>query len=174
MTSCVDSEILDSTVQNYGDLDRKMKEIRSTIVSLFASAGVTLPVRQYTTTGGDATVPYDCEQLTVTVGQIYLGMPGEPSFQPTGCMLNMSGDFIVELVRCAPIAAPSKRNPDKIVAPTVEEMQAATLIRAIDAQILLEAAYAVPSTQGVVASIEFAGANGAMQAVIMRLSCSIV
>lgn len=67
MTSCLDSEILDSTIQEYGDLDRKMKEIRSTIVSLFASAGVTLPVRQYTTTGGDSTVPYDCEQLTVTV-----------------------------------------------------------------------------------------------------------
>jgi hypothetical protein len=174
VSNCIDTEYLESTIQNYGDLDRKMKEIRSTIVSFFAAAGVTLPVRQYTTTGGDATVAYDCEQLTVTVAQIYLGTPGEPSYQPTGCMLNMSGDFIIELVRCAPIAAPSKRNPDKIAIPTVEEMQAATLIRAIDAQILLEAAHAVPSTQGVVASIEFAGADGAMQAIIMRLACSLV
>lgn len=173
MTNCADTEYLSSTVQAYGDLDKTLKHIHETIRALFSSAGVTLPVRQYVTTGGDGTVAYDCEQLTVTVGQIYLGTPGEPSYQPTGCMLNMSGDFIIELVRCSPIPKESKRNPDKINLPTPAEMQQAALMFSIDAQLLLEAAYAVQSTQGVIASVEFAGANGAMQAVILRLSCSL-
>lgn len=173
MTACADPEYLSSTITEYGDLNRTLEHIRDTITAFFASAGVTLPSRRYVNTGADGSVAYDCEQLTVTASQIYLGVPGEPSFQPTGCMLNMSGDFIIELVRCAPIPKETKRNPDKIDLPSVEKMQQAALSRSVDAQILLEAAYALQSTQGVIASVDFAGAEGAMQAVILRVSCSL-
>ena len=163
----------EQTLQSYGDADKTSQHILETIQSLFAQAGVTLPQRQYVAAGTEGSVAYDTEQMTVTCTSIYLGLPGEPQFQPTGCMLNMSGDFVVELVRCYPVPKETKRNPDKVVIPSVATMNAAASVAKIDAQILLEAAFNVQSTQGVIAQVNFGAPSGAMQAVTLTMSCSL-
>lgn len=161
------------TLSDYGWLDATSHRVLDTVVAMFGQAGVSLPERQYVAAGPANSVVHDCEQLTVTTEQIYFGTPGEPAFQPGQCELSMSGDFVVELVRCIPTGQPSGRNPNNVKPPSTKSLIEATKVQAIDAQILLEASYAVNSMQGVVAQVTFGTPQGGFQSVILSMSCSL-
>ena len=72
----IDTTAIPSEAKNAKDL---LDGVLDTLVSVFSSYSVPLPSRQYWTVGEQA---IDCEQLTVTLIQIYLGAPGDQASSP--------------------------------------------------------------------------------------------
>ena len=59
-----------------------LDEVLQRIVDAFESFNIPVPARQYWTVGQPA---LDCEQLVVTLVQIYLGPPGDQASSPQRC-----------------------------------------------------------------------------------------
>src|SRR3954471_16962051 len=105
-----------------------MKDIIESINAVFEAEGVTLPSRQYILIGEAA---HDCEQLTVSFEQLYLGGPGDEVGAPLQCDAARTIVVQVQLVRCIP--KPTRQN-----AVSVEEMIESTEQLTRDAWLLLE------------------------------------
>ena len=155
----------------YGDVHRTLEHILETVVAEFGTAEVDLPPRQYIAVGdvGSSTA-WDCEQVTVNFVSSYFGTPGQQETQASNCQMMMSGDFVVQLVRCVP--GPTKTRTS-VSPPTAAAIEASTLVQAIDSQILLEAAYAVQSVQGRTALVAPSGVEGGFQGINLNLSVSL-
>lgn len=156
----------------YGHAYATLNRILETVETYFEQAGVPLPTRRFVAVGDVASNVWDCEQLSVNLVNMYLGTPGTPSVQPRGCELAMSGDFVVQLVRCVPTpkVAAAGRTVKSI---PVADLLSIAEVEAIDCQLLLEASWGVSSAQGVVSSIAPTGVEGSYQAVAMTMSVSL-
>ena len=151
-------EIPSENYDEYGDIHRTLQHIMDTIVANYTSAGIDLPERRFTAIGDVASsVADDCEQVTVNFVQAYLGQPGQPDVIPFGCPSAMSGDFVAQVTRCVPGASATGRGIPK--PPTVEAIEASTLVQAVDAQILLQSAFDLSSIQGKSATVVPSGSN---------------
>jgi hypothetical protein len=145
----------------------------TSIEDAYEAAGVELPMRRFTAVGNVASAAVkDCEQVTVNFVQGYLGLPGQPDLEPKGCLVMMSGDFVIQVVRCVPTVGPGSRR-DAPKPPTVAQIEESTLVQAIDAQILLETAYGMSSIQGISATITPSGVETNLQAIELNLSISL-
>lgn len=69
------------------------------VVEEFQALGITLPARRYVTHGQTAA---DCDQLTVSLIQLYRGEPAAPADEPTSCNSRTSAVIEVELLRKVP------------------------------------------------------------------------
>lgn len=69
------------------------------VVEEFEAVGVPLPSRRYLTHGQTAA---DCDQLTVSLIQLYRGEPSAPPSEPTNCNSRTSAVVEVELLRKVP------------------------------------------------------------------------
>ena len=99
------------------------------VVNTFNSYNVPLPGRQYWTVGQQAV---DCEQLTVTLIQIYLGPPGDQASQPQRCNTARTAVMTVSISREIPTVGQNGRPP------SASKIQEAAQISAIDAYILMQ------------------------------------
>jgi hypothetical protein len=63
-------------------LKEAMDQILANLESAYQSYNVPLPTRRYWLIGDPA---YDCEQATVSLMQMYLGMPGDEATTPQAC-----------------------------------------------------------------------------------------
>lgn len=168
-------EISPETLAEYGYVYSTMEHILSTVEQLYLQAGVDLPARRYVAVGDVGSTVYDCEQVTVNFVQGYLGTPGQPAQQPSGCELAMSGDFVVQVVRCVPEMKTVGSGPRaKFVAPSAASISASSLVQAVDAQLLLEASWSMVSLQGTIATVGAGGASGQYQPIILNLSLSLI
>jgi hypothetical protein len=77
-----------------------MDNVLQRIVDTFESNNVPLPARQYWTVGQTA---IDCEQLVVTLIQIYLGPPGDQASSPQRCNMPRTAVMTVTLAREIPV-----------------------------------------------------------------------
>ena len=165
-------EISPETLQEYGEVYETLEHILSTIEMSFASANVPLPDRRFTAVGDvGASVAVDCAQLNVNFVQSYFGNPGQPTPQATGCMMLMSGDFVIQLWRCVP--APKLTQNKKYIPPDVNKIEASTLVQSVDGQILLQSAWAMTSAQPRKALVSATGSQGAYQAMQLSLNISL-
>ena len=103
-------------------------KILTSIENIFNTNSVELPARRYITVGGQGTVAYDCEQLTVSWEQTYSGRPGNPIQEISRCNTIRSGVFVVELVRPIPVSERADIPPEGFL---IQEAAEALMIDAV-------------------------------------------
>lgn len=121
-----------------------------------------LPARRYVASGQTA---HDCEQVTVSFQQGYLGLPGDQATTSARCDSAASLVFLVEVVRKVPVL--SQRGG----APSVEALNAAGHNQLSDAETLLDAARSFGNDFGGVLADVFAGEpSGEYQAIAANVT----
>lgn len=140
------------------------------VVSTFNSYNVPLPSRQYWTVGQQAV---DCEQLTVTLLQIYLGAPGDQASSPQRCNQPRTAVMTVSLSRCIPTVGQNGRPP------SADKLEEAAKISAIDGYILMLSLNLLDMWEpggygvGVIATVDMPPPEGGYQTVNMQLTMAI-
>jgi hypothetical protein len=140
------------------------------VVSTFNSYNVPLPTRQYWTVGQQA---IDCEQLTVTLVQIYLGAPGDEASSPQRCNQPRTAVMTVSLSREIPVVGQNGRPP------SADKLEQAAQISAIDGYILMLSLNILDMWEpggfgvGVIATVDYPAPEGGFQTVNMQLTMAI-
>jgi hypothetical protein len=88
-----------------------------------------LPARRYWTFGTPAV---DCEQLVVSMIQMYVGTPGDEANEPRRCNDPRSATLNIAVSRAVPISQ-QNGNP-----PSADDIQDAAVVSAYDAWVLME------------------------------------
>lgn len=147
-----------------------MDGILQRIVNTFDSCNVPLPDRRYWTVGQQAV---DCEQLTVTLIQIYLGAPGDQASSPQRCNQPRTAVLTVSISREIPTVGQNGRPP------STSKIQEASQISAIDAYILMQSINLLDMWEpggygvGVIATADIPPPEGGFQTVNMQLTMAI-
>jgi hypothetical protein len=140
------------------------------VVSTFNSYNVPLPTRQYWTVGQQA---IDCEQLTVTLVQIYLGAPGDEASSPQRCNQPRTAVMTVSLSREIPVVGQNGRPP------SADKLEQAAQISAIDGYILMLSLNILDMWEpggfgvGVIATVDYPAPEGGFQTVNMQLTMAV-
>ena len=135
------------------------------VVETFGQAEVELPERRYVTMGRAS---HDCEQVTVSFQQLYLGLPGDQATQPLPCDSPRSAAVLVEIVRCLPTAN------TRSGIPAAAELSSTADKQAIDAWLLLESGLSLENWSGVLADVAVTEPQGGYQAVVMTLTMAMM
>ncbi len=143
----------------------RMVDVLDTVVGTFESYGIAIPSRQYITFGGTA---HDCEQITASTIQMYLGPPGDQAAGPQPCNGPRSAVIQLQLVRCLPTY--NARN-SKGVDPV--EQEAMTKKQAIDCWVMLQASTQFEHYQSVIADVSVTDPEGGYQAVVLNLVMAV-
>lgn len=146
--------------------DRIIQSVEET----FQSYGIDLPTLRYSTMGNPV---HDCEQLTVSLIQAYVGAPGDQAQGPQQCQGPRSAVFQVELVRCFEDGSSKNLRADKSTAPKPEVINSYTQERAIDLWALLDSSEVLPDYNGVIADVAMGDPEGGYQAAILNLVIQI-
>lgn len=147
-----------------------LQNVLDTVVSSFESYNVPLPNRRYWNTGQAAV---DCEQLSVSLIQIYLGPPGDQASMPQKCNMPRSAVMTVLLAREIPVVGVNGRPPSP------EKISEGAEISAVDAWVLMQSINELdqwePGTFGVgtIATVDIPPPEGGFQLVTMQLTMAI-
>lgn len=163
--------------------------VLSMVVNTFNEHGVTLPERRYLSVGGRGEVPHDTEQVTVTVEQMYSGLPGQQALSEAKVDDPRSAVVVVEVVRKIPTTNPDGTDVlqtsrwEKLAAgqggsvlplldPAVLSDFARTQMR--DMVLLLDAGMRAGQLEqiGALADVSAGTASGAYQAMVLTLTTS--
>lgn len=106
-----------------------MNQVLETVVSVFESYNMPLPTRRY---WAIASTPVDCEQVTVSLVNLYLGLPGDQATTPLQC--NSPKSAVVNIAISRPVATVTGSGK----APLGEKIQAGAEFAAYDAWILMD------------------------------------
>lgn len=140
------------------------------VASTFQSYNIPLPGRQYWTVGQQA---IDCEQLTVTLIQIYLGPPGDQASTPQRCNTARTAVMTVSISRQIPTVGQNGRPP------AADKLQEAANISAIDGYVLMQSLNLLDMWEpggyglGVIATVDYPEPEGGFQTVNMQLTMAI-
>jgi hypothetical protein len=140
-----------------------VQDVLDIVVQTFGQAGVTLPERQYITSGGTA---HDCEQVTVSFQQMYLGPPGDQAAEPQRCDGPRSASVLVEVVRCIPSVNSRTGVPD----PQAQANFAVQQL--VDAWMLLEAG-TLMTVYGILGDVTAGEPQGSYQAMSLTLTMMV-
>lgn len=148
-----------------------MDSILNAVELSFQDSGIELPELRYLTFAAPV---HDCEQVTVTMIQSYLGGPGDQAAVPQPCSGVRSGVFQVELVRCVDDGTTQNlRQRGSSTAPDPEIISEYARSRTRDAWALL----AVPSYLGpynqAIADVSVTEMQGKYQGVVLNLVVQI-
>lgn len=148
-----------------------LDNVLDAVVNTYTSYNVPLPARQYWTLGMSS---IDCEQLTITLIQGYLGPPGSQQSQPQRCNMPRSVTMLITVARQIPVVSQSGRAP---LATTIED---GSRIGAIDAWVLLESINLLDQWDvssgfgvGVIGSVEIPPPDGGFQLVTLQLTMAV-
>jgi hypothetical protein len=145
-------------------------EVLQRIVDTFESHNVPLPSRKYWTVGQAA---IDCEQLVVTLIQIYLGPPGDQASSPQRCNMPRTAVMTVTLAREIPVVGQNGRPP------SAEKIEQAARISAIDAYTMMQSMNLFDVWEeggfgpGVIATADIPEPQGGFQLVNLQLTMAI-
>jgi hypothetical protein len=141
------------------------------VQAVFQSYNVPLPERQYWTVGLDPAI--DCEQLVVSLSQIYLGIPGDQATIPQKCTSPRTASVSVLLSRAVPTVGPSGR------APSAQRIEESSHIAAIDSWVLMESINLMDQWDelgyglGVIATLDILGPEGGYVSVNLQLTLAV-
>jgi hypothetical protein len=148
-----------------------MQAVLEQVVTSFASYNMPLPFRKYWTLGAPAV---DCEQVVVSLIQMYVGAPGDEATSPRRCSDPRSATINVSVSRQVPTVGPSGK------APSAENIESYAEISAYDAWILLDSAAQLDTWEpsggygvGVIATVEVKEPEGGFQTVTLTLTAAI-
>ncbi len=146
------------------DLWQLAEQILAKVNEIFARCGVSLPARQYIAL---ATPAQDCEQVTVSWQQSYIGPPGDEASRPQQCESPRSAVFQVVITRCIPTVDDRNRMPK-----TDDLNQSARMLMQ-DAWLLLQSVNDMDDYLGVIATTEAGEAQGGLQSIILTLTLGV-
>lgn len=148
-----------------------MDFIMNSVEETFAGYGIDLPELRYLTFG---TPVHDCEQVTVSMIQAYLGPPGDQAAGPQPCSGPRSGIFQVEVVRCITDGVELNLRARKgSTAPDVDKISEYARLRARDTWALLEVPNHFNDYNGAIADVTVTEPQGKYQAVVLNLVVQI-
>lgn len=157
-------------VEEARSLVRLLDGTLARVQTIYQTAGIALPDRQYWTLG---TPVWDCEQLVISFIQAYFGPPGDEATRPQSCEGPRSAALTVQVVRCIPTVG--RRGG----APSAEQIQSMSEQLAIDAYLLLDLAPQLDQWDpgypgmGVIATVDSAEAQGGYQGVTLSITTVI-
>jgi hypothetical protein len=160
------SEVDESALNIVDFLDGVLERVEAT----FQSYNVPLPSRRYWTVGQTA---IDCEQLVVTLIQVYLGPPGDPASSPQRCNMPRTAVMAVTIAREIPVVGQNGRPP------SAEKITDGSKISAIDAYVLMSSINSLDLWEsggygvGVIATADVTPPEGGFQVVNMQLTMAI-
>jgi hypothetical protein len=140
------------------------------VEAAFQSYNVPLPARRYWTVGQTA---IDCEQLVVTLVQVYLGPPGDQASAPQRCNMPRTAVMTVTIAREIPVIGQNGRPP------SAEKITDGSKISAIDAYVLMSSINLLDMWEsggygvGVIATADVTPPEGGFQVVNMQLTMAI-
>lgn len=148
-----------------------MQAVLDQVISSFASYNMPLPMRRYWTLGAPAV---DCEQVVVSLIQMYVGAPGDEATTPRRCSDPRSATINVAVSRKVPTVGQNGN------APSAERIESFAEISAYDAWIMLDSAAQLDTWEpsggygvGVIATVEVNPPEGGYQTVTLTLTAAI-
>lgn len=126
--------------------------------------GVPLPERRYWMIGTSA---HDCEQMVITVQQMFLGTAAAPTELST-CSGPRALTFNLEVIRCTPTVTNRGRAPEALA------IQESSVDPVIDLEILLDIAYIFdPDNAGIMATADVVPAQGGFHGAIAAYTVNL-
>lgn len=168
MPTYINTAEVDASAKNLALL---LQGVLDSVISTYASYTMPLPGRRYWTLG---TPSVDCEQVVVSMLQMYIGSPGDEATTPRRCNDPRSATLIVSVSREVPVVGPSGK------APSADNIQDFSEISAYDAWILLDSSRALDQWAtggsfglGVIATVETGTPEGGFQTVVMTITVAV-
>jgi hypothetical protein len=144
-----------------------LEAVLSKVEDTFTSYNVPMPTRRYWTMGTPA---IDCEQLSVSFIQMYLGLPGDQASQPQRCTQPRTAVLSIAVSRQIPVVGNNGK------APTGEKIQEGSEIAAVDCYLFMELMRKLDQWEeneygmGVIATVEAGNPEGGFETVRMQVS----
>ena len=163
----VDPATVSNDAKNLATL---MQNVLNAVIDTYTSYTMPLPGRRYWTLG---TPSVDCEQVVVSMLQMYIGSPGDEAPVPRRCNDPRSVTLIVQVSREVPTVGTNGR------APSGDAIQDGSEISAYDAWILLDSARLLDQWDpanfglGVIATVETSSPEGGFQTVSMTITMAV-
>jgi hypothetical protein len=148
-----------------------MDGVLERVRNVFQSYNVPLPSRQYWTVGQEPAI--DCEQLVVSLIQMYLGAPGDEAATPQRCNVPRSATLHIQLSRQIPTVGPNGKPPSG------DKIELASNITAIDAWILMQSINELDQWDdtgyglGVIATLDVMGPEGGFQTASLNITMAV-
>lgn len=143
-----------------------MDEILDAIVSFYEQEMIPLPAKKY---WAISSVAADCEQLTVTLLQTYIGLPGQDGMIPTQCDGPRSAVVGIQILRKVPVVGPTGHN-----VPQGNAIQTMSVGPAIDSWALIDAFKQLDVYRsGVILAIDTVQPEGGLHGVIATLAIQV-
>lgn len=154
------------------NLSSFLQEVLDRVILTYDSYDMPLPGRRYWTMSAPVV---DCEQIVVSLIQMYVGAPGDEATQPRRCHDPRSATITIEVARSIPIAQQNGQSPKP------HDIQSAAQVQAYDAWILMESinnfdAWAMEMGGlglGVIATVDTTTPQGGFQTVRMTLTMAV-
>jgi len=147
-----------------------MQNVLNAVIDTYTSYTMPLPGRRYWTLG---TPSIDCEQVVVSMLQMYIGSPGDEATSPRRCNDPRSVTLLVQVSREVPTVGANGR------APSGDAIQDGSEISAYDAWILLDSSRLLDQWDpanfglGVIATVETSSPEGGFQTVSMTITMAV-
>ena len=148
-----------------------LQEVLNRVITVFDSFNMPLPSRRYYTFGMPAV---DCEQIVVSLIQIYLGTPGDEIGVPRRCNDPRSATMEIGISRAVPITQQNGQ------APLADDIQDAAYVCALDAWVLAESINQLDSWNedgypglGVIATVNANAPEGGFTTTRMTITMAI-
>jgi hypothetical protein len=148
-----------------------LQEVLDRVITCYGSFDMPLPARRYWTFGTPAV---DCEQLVVSMIQMYVGSPGDEATDPRRCNDPRSATLNISVSRVVPI---SQQNGSP---PPADDIQAASVVSAYDAWVLMESIQQLDAWGdlggyglGVIATVDAAEPEGGFSTTRMTITMAI-
>jgi len=148
---------------------RLLDHVLSGVIDTFTAHGVDLPTRHVISVGTQP--PHDCEQVTVTLQQIYYGVVGQPADQPVrvqGTDGPVTAVLDVQVVRTFPTITGSGRAPSEV------KISEAARNQARDGWLLLMSIGDIDTwNTGILADVTFADPQGGFGGPVMIVTVPV-
>jgi len=148
-----------------------LQEVLNRVITCYGSFDMPLPARRYWTFGTPAV---DCEQLVVSMVQMYVGTPGDEATEPRRCNDPRSATLNISVSRAVPISQ-QNGNP-----PAADDIQDAAVVSAYDAWVLMESIQQLDTWGdmgsyglGVIATVDAADPEGGFSTTRMTITMAI-
>ena len=160
----IDISTVDSRALHLKDF---LDAVLAKVIDTYEDYNIDLPSRRFWTMGEPA---IDCEQLSVSFIQMYLGLPGDQASQPQRVTQPRTAVLSIAVSRQIPVVGNNGK------APTGEKIQEGSEIAAVDCYLFMELMRKLDHWEeneygmGVIATVEAGNPEGGYETVRMQVS----
>ena len=160
----IDISTVDSRALHLKDF---LDAVLAKVIDTYEDYNIDLPSRRFWTMGEPA---IDCEQLSVSFIQMYLGLPGDQASQPQRVTQPRTAVLSIAVSRQIPVVGNNGK------APTGEKIQEGSEIAAVDCYLVMELMRKLDQWEeneygmGVIATVEAGNPEGGYETVRMQVS----